>query len=396
MNTTMAGRIRKLRDMDIDEISLVDRAANQHASILFSKAQEDAMPGYDESVELYDTDGNPADFEQLDVGDVAYDDQGNEYVMVEDDGSDGEYGEYEEAAEYAEDGELIGKAGYATGLMGLADNTSRGARGFARGARHRAVAQRGRTAARDANPLRRRRSRKLEAEARTALRQTERGPLGAGINVDAPSRGSRLTEAGMRYRYAPTTPTLAAGFAGGGAAGAGGMYAYDKRNVKKSLGDVLIEELSKSDQADRQLDMAGALGDEIEKAQQQAAAAIDYAEQLHEERALEAFVSKAAEYNLPVDAYVLGEILKSASQVLDREQLDVLDELFTAIGDDLYDELGAVGGGDNSDILAQVDAYADELVGKSQGGVSQAEASTMLFEANPEAYELYLQENGRY
>ena len=72
----MAGRIRKLRDMDIDEISLVDRAANQHASILFSKAQEDAMPGYDESVELYDTDGNPANFEQLDVGDVAYDDQG--------------------------------------------------------------------------------------------------------------------------------------------------------------------------------------------------------------------------------------------------------------------------------------------------------------------------------
>ena len=49
-----------------------------------------------------------ANFEQLDVGDVAYDDQGNEYVMVEDDGSDGEYGEYEEAAEYAEDGELIG------------------------------------------------------------------------------------------------------------------------------------------------------------------------------------------------------------------------------------------------------------------------------------------------
>ena len=145
------------------------------------------------------------------------------------------------------------------------------------------------------------------------------------------------------------------------------MYAYDKRNVKKSLGDVLIEELSKSDQADRQLDMAGALGDEIEKAQQQAAAAIDYAEQLHEERALEAFVSKAAEYNLPVDAYVLGEILKSASQVLDREQLDVLDELFTAIGDDLYDELGAVGGGDNSDILAQVDAYADELVREVPG-----------------------------
>jgi hypothetical protein len=43
-----------------------------------------------------------------------------------------------------------------------------------------------------------------------------------------------------------------------------------------------------------------------------------------------------------------------------------------------------------------VDAYADELVGKSQGGVSHAEASTMLFEANPEAYELYLRENGGF
>lgn len=357
----MAGRIRKLRDMDIDEISLVDRAANQHASILFSKAQEDAMPGYDESVELYDTDGNPADFEQLDVGDVAYDDQGNEYVMVEDDGSDADY-----ASEYQDEPDLVGKA-YAVDASGRAVKLgSELVRSNAKRPKHLMTHQ---------------------------LKEGWRRKGAYGQGASLPYRtGGHVSRNRGRYGAAG----LAAGTAGAGYGVSEAVDYAEGRKVRKSLGDILVEELSKSDQADRQLDMAGALGDEIEKAQQQAAAAIDYAEQLHEERALEAFVSKAAEYNLPVDAYVLGEILKSASQVLDREQLDVLDELFTAIGDDLYDELGAVGGGDNSDVLAQVDAYADELVGKSQGGISQAEASTMLFEANPEAYELYLQENGRY
>lgn len=347
MNSTMTGRVRKLRDMEIDEISLVDRAANQHASILFSKSQEDAMPGYDEGVELYDSNGDPAGFEDLEVGDIAYDAEGNEYVMVEDEGD-----EAEEFSDEYED-ELVGKAG-----------------GFREALRGGYQIGRGKW------------SPEVAAEMRRVggYKTVKNGKVTAKNRTRLINAGEHLGRNRNAYIAAPV------------AAGAG----YGASEMRKSLGDVLVEELSKSDRDERTLQMAATMGDEIEKAQHQAAEAIAYAEQLHEERALEAFVSKASEYNLPVDPFVLGEILKSAAQVLDREQLDILDELFTAVGDDIYGEIGALGDTDNSDVLMQVDAYADELVGKSQGGVSHAEASTMLFEANPDAYELYLRENGGF
>jgi hypothetical protein len=345
----MTGRVRKLRDMEIDEISLVDRAANQHASILFSKSQEDAMPGYEEGVELYDSNGDPADFEDLEVGDLAYDADGNEYVMVEDDGSDqDEFDGY-----YEEELEAVGKSGGKREALQAGYQVGRG-----------------KWSADVAELMRRQAGYKTVKNGKTTGHDR--------------SRLMRAGEFAGRNRNTIASVPVAAG------------AGYGANELRKSLGDVLVEELSKSDRDERTLKMAATMGDEIEKAQAQAAEAIAYAEQLHEERALEAFVSKAAEYNLPVDPFVLGEILKSAAQVLDRDQLDVLDELFTAMGDEIFDEIGALGDTDNSDVLMQVDAYADELVGKSQGGVSHAEASTMLFEANPEAYELYLRENGGF
>lgn len=270
MNGNMASRVRKLRDMEIDEISLVDRAANQHASILFSKAmdQEDAMPS-DEYVELFDSNGRSVTLDDMDVGSVVFDNSGNEYVVAEDNGPVEEPQQYEER-----EPELVGKS------------------------------------------------------------------------------------------YGP------------------------------SLGDLLVEELSKSDRDERTSQLAKAAGREIEIAKAQADEAMRYAEQLHEERAAEAFISKAAEYNLPVDPTDLGLILKSVATVLSDDQLDLLDQLFTAIGDDLYEEYGAPGGGDNNDVLSMVDQYSQDLVQKSEGGLSTAEASTLLFENDPSAYEMYLQENG--
>lgn len=282
--------MRKLRDMDIDEISLVDRAANQHASILFSKAlnQEDEMPDNDE-LYLYDEDGQPVDTESLEFGDVVYDQNGAEMVIVPEDGPDEVYLEEEDVAQ---EPQLVGKS-----------------RSF------------------------------------------------------------------PRMRKAP---------------------AAAKGKVEKSFGELLVEELSKSNRDERDLQLAATLGDEIEKAQARADQAVAYAAQLEDERITEAFISKAAEYNLPVDPTDLGLILKAAATVLTDDQLDLLDQLFEAIGDDIYNEIGAVGDTDNSDVLSQVDQFAAELVGKSEGGLSMAEASTMLFEQNPAAYEEYLRENGGY
>jgi hypothetical protein len=178
---------------------------------------------------------------------------------------------------------------------------------------------------------------------------------------------------------------------GGGAAAAGvGGAAY---GLSKSAGDVVLEALSKAVSDDeRDAIISKALSDvEVYKA-----ATEELAEALEAEQDLrvpEAFISKAAEYNLPVSPQVLGPILKAVAEVLDDEQLDILDALFESVGDALYNEVGYVGDTDNVSVLNQVDAMADELVGKAD--VSKAQAMVAMFEANPAAYEAYLAENGR-
>jgi ribosomal protein L31 len=71
--------IRHLTDMEIDEISTVDKAANQYSRFVIAKRapEEDEMP------KLYNQEGQPLDEDNLDFGDIVYDDEGNAYEYVE-------------------------------------------------------------------------------------------------------------------------------------------------------------------------------------------------------------------------------------------------------------------------------------------------------------------------
>ena len=164
--------------------------------------------------------------------------------------------------------------------------------------------------------------------------------------------------------------------------------------ASKSLGDEVLEALSKAvTESDREAIIAKALN-EVEVAKAEAAAVRDELLQLQDDRITEAFIAKAAEYNLPVSAEEFGPILKAAAEVLTDEQLDVLDRVLTAGGDALYDEIGVAGGASNS-ILDQVSGFASEMVTKSAGGFTLEQAATAMFAANPEAYDAYINENGR-
>ena len=76
----------QLSDLEIDEVSTVDRPANQHGLITFSKStgmgegytEEVTMPGENE-IEVFDADGQPID--ELAHGDVVYDQDGNEFPV---------------------------------------------------------------------------------------------------------------------------------------------------------------------------------------------------------------------------------------------------------------------------------------------------------------------------
>lgn len=98
----MARVIKELTNMEIDEISLVDRPANSHARVVIAKraTEEDDVPG-----EIYNEDGLEVDPSTVDAGDVVFADDGEAFVVVEDDAAEYEYeDEYEPVGKgYAEE-----------------------------------------------------------------------------------------------------------------------------------------------------------------------------------------------------------------------------------------------------------------------------------------------------
>lgn len=268
MASDMSRPVKKLFDLEIDEVSVVDRAANQHSLIAFAKSAnagevttpvEESMPE-----EIFDQAGNAVDVETLEHGDVVFDADGAEYVWIEND---------EQApAELEEDEKVL-----------------------------------------------------------------------AGVG--------------------------------------------------KSLGDAVLEELSKAvTEADRQKAIAKAM-DEVSKAQAEAREAREWALAEREARLTTEYIGKAAEFNLPVAPEVLGPILKSIDEKLDADEAEVLKELLASVGDSLFNEIGYVGESSNSSVLDTVNAYAAEMIGKSD--LTREQALTAMFEANPEAYDAYLSEMGR-
>jgi hypothetical protein len=94
--------IRNLSDMEIDEISLVDKGANQHAMITIAKraTEEDVMP------DLYSEDGSLVDENALQDGDIVFDAEGNAYQF--------EAGEEEVEEEHKEEPVSVGKSAFGT------------------------------------------------------------------------------------------------------------------------------------------------------------------------------------------------------------------------------------------------------------------------------------------
>ena len=336
---------KHLYDMEIDEISLVDRGANQHAAIVFSKAlgsEEDAMPEND----LYDSFGEAV--EEVEVGDIVYDSSGNEYVIdYDDDEDDGAHAE----SEY----EGVGKSGMVVRgisrpMFAASLHSTNALKGYKSGAAWR----KGGAYLTD---------------------DVKRATAGAA--------DSKMGRAGQKLGFYRNRAL--AGVAGAGVLAGGGAYA-----LNKSLGDVVMEELSKAaTDEDREYIIAKAM-DEVEIAKNAAYEAWERVAQQDDAMLAEAFISKASEFNLPVDPVDFGLILKAASTVLDADQLDLLEQLFTGVGEVLYDEIGYQGDTDNVSVMDMVDSYVGDYVGKADA--SHEMISTAVFEMNPEAYDAYLSE----
>jgi hypothetical protein len=95
----MPRRVKELTNIEIDEISLVDRPANQHARVSIAKraSEEDIVP------EIYNENGELLDADLLEPGDTVFDEDGNAYEVVMEDGNEEQVSEDREP-------ELVGKS----------------------------------------------------------------------------------------------------------------------------------------------------------------------------------------------------------------------------------------------------------------------------------------------
>ena len=317
--------VKHLSNIEIDEVSLVDRGANQHATVAIAKRapEEETMP------KLFNEEGQLLDENSLEDGQQVYDEDGTAYVFTldeDEDGDDVEAAEDDNEDEDAETPELagVGKAfGFAGGVRPNAFNPS--------GTKKKTA----------------------QAGATPAFR------AGAGTTTGRPRMA--------------------------GAASAGGAG-----GVAKSFSEGVMEELSKAySDEERDAVLSKAFG-AVETFRQAAEESAMIAKSERDLRLTNEYISKAAEYNLPVDAEELGPVLYRMAETMDYDDCRVIAKCLEAAGSALFDEVGYIGGGDNVDIMDQVEAQAQELVGKAAGGVDSADVIGQIFEQNPEAYDEYL------
>lgn len=267
---TLPKPIKKVTDMVIDEISLVDRPANQHAQIVIAKraTQEDAVPDY------FTKDGAPVDVESLKFGDVVYDQDLNEFEFVED----------------TED-------------------------------------------------------------------ETAKVPELAGVAKSA---------FGQKPDEAP--------------------------DPLASLRDELAKAIN---DGDRDSVLSKAL-DQVAVLEKRAAAAEKIAKSERDLRLEREYISKAAEYNVPIKAEELGPVLMRMADSMSYEDCAVVHKALTTAGEILFTELGYEGSGGNADPFAQVEAYLEEqVVSKRADGVSKSQSISDFYTDHPEAYDEYVAGLGR-
>ena len=72
-----------LSDIEIDEVSLVDRPANQHASVVLAKRAPEET-----GVDYFNENGEAVDIDALEAGEIVYDAEGHGFEITDEDGDE--------------------------------------------------------------------------------------------------------------------------------------------------------------------------------------------------------------------------------------------------------------------------------------------------------------------
>lgn len=160
------------------------------------------------------------------------------------------------------------------------------------------------------------------------------------------------------------------------------------------------QELSKAvSEQDRSAVLSKAFGEMAERAQvaeSRLAEASEVAKSERDLRLTREYISKAAEYNVPIEPEELGPVLMRAAEALSYDDCAVIHKALAAAGEMLFAEVGYAGGADNDDPMAQLEQILDEdRVSKGATPLSKAAAVTSFFDDNPAAYDAFRADQGR-
>lgn len=275
---TQQRRAQKIHDLSIDEVSLVDKGANQHAVVTIAKS---AGGEKEKEMEIFDEQGNQLDVASLSVGDTVFDASGEEYVLDYEDEAEGDAPDYSQFEEQY-DPEPVGKSA-----------------SFPR-----------------ANTI---------------------------------TSGDNLLQ-----------------------------------DIQKSLSNAKTDR-ERDEIIAKALGAVGSLSHQVEIAK--AATAQERSLRLERE-----YTEIAKSYNLPVEDDVLGGVLMRCAENLSVEDCEIISKCMEAAGQAMYEEIGYVGGGDNADVMAQLEAEVDGIVSKSNG-FSREEVMAEAFSNNPDLYDEYLNDH---
>lgn len=151
----------------------------------------------------------------------------------------------------------------------------------------------------------------------------------------------------------------------------------------------VLEELSKAYTDEARDEVLSKAFGKVEELQKALEANAELAKSERDLRLTREYISKADEYNVPVDAKELGPVLYRMAEQMSFEDCSVIAKCLEASSDLIFTEIGNIGGGDNDDIMSRVDALVDGAVSKAEAGVSKADTVQALFDEAPEAYEQY-------
>ncbi len=317
----------RVSDMEIDEISLVDRPANAFARVRLAKraSQEDAVPEDEEIEQIFDANGTPVDVEDLEFGDVVYDEAGQGYEFLP------------PTEQYDEDEpQLVGKAAEPEGLTPFLGSHLHG---------------------------------------------PNKPPMSRVFGLDSDTRAKRL-------RMARMAGVGAGGAAAGAAAGYGGGRV--RKSFADEVREELAKAVTDSDRDEvfaKALDALSAADERAARAEEIAKSERDLRlEREYIAKAADYNVPIASEELGPVLMHCADALSYADCAVLHKALSAAGEMLFTEAG-----FTGEADNADPfSAIDAHLEEASRRVVSKGGEAVSKAQAMTDFFATNPEAYDEYV------